>query len=50
MRVRVEIAVAINLYLGRQEQTGRCDAVPREVRERVERIEAVHVHNGRVDA
>lgn len=37
-------------YLGRQEQTSRCDAVPWEVRERVERIKAVHVHNGRVDA
>lgn len=38
------------LDLGRQEQAGRCDAVPVEMRERVEGIEPVHVHDGRVDA
>lgn len=37
-------------YLSGKEETGGCNAVSVEMRERVEGIEPVHVHDGRVDA
>lgn len=38
------------LDFGRQEQAGRCNAGAMEYLERVEHVEPMHVHDGRVDA
>ena len=37
------------LHLGRQEQCRRSDGIPVEAGERVEHVEAMHVHDGGVD-